>query len=143
MPRESTTFKIFQRSTEGAKIALRADEFNTNFAEVCNGKALDDGCIIARHLGPALIAEVFGIRAGVKICSSTIGESYIVFSSALADVNYAVSCTFESALVGGLTVYIKDKTVAGFTACIIDGGSNLVDCSIVNISFSWLVINNF
>ena len=34
MPRESTTFKLFVRSTEGQKIALRADEFNVNFAEV-------------------------------------------------------------------------------------------------------------
>lgn len=140
--RESTIFKIFVRSTEAQKIAIRADEFNTNFEEVSNGKALYDGSIIARHLDPSIIGTVGGIRAGSSICNSVNGETNILFSSALPSINYSVSCSFESLAVGGLNIYIKNKTVNGFTVAILDVGSNPVDCSAVNLNFSWQAIKH-
>lgn len=140
MPRESTTFKLFVRSTEGKKIALRADEFNVNFAEVCNGKALDDGSILTRHLDPNLIGAAGGIRSGKDTCTAVSGEKTVSFSGALLDANFSVTCTFESNQVGGLFIYIKSKTISGFTIGILDIGSNPVDCSVINIDFSWQVI---
>lgn len=140
--RESTIFVVWTRSSEGQKLALRADQFNSNFEEVCNGKALYDGSIIARHLDPATISVVTGIRAGAGVCSSVNGETTITFSSVLPSVNYAVSFSFESAPVGGLTFYIKSKTVNGFVVAILDVGSNPVDCSSVNLNFSWTATKN-
>jgi hypothetical protein len=140
--RESTIFIVFQRSTEGQKIPIRADEFNINFEEISNGKALYDGCIIARHLDPSIIGTVAGIRSGSSVFSSSDGEREIVFSSAMDSTNYSVGFTFESAPVGGLTIYIKDKTVNGFKAVIVDMGSNPVDCSSENIDFSWQAIKH-
>jgi len=142
MPRESTEFIIWVRSTEGQKLILRAADLNTNFAEIANGKALDDECIKARHLVSGLIPSVAGIRAGSGTCSASNGETAITFSSALSSTSYAVAVCFESALVGGLTIMVKSKTVNGFTVAILDMGSNPVDCSVDNINFSWQAISN-